>query len=93
MNTVGQLQSWAITGGGTLPELNVKCLQKGDRLPQTVDPRVATEHCFLAVDRGSMCADERVEGFRTNLYCCDGAVFDVDSKAKTIQGCQTLDRV
>ena len=52
MNAVGQLQSWAITGGGTLQKLNVKCLQKGDRLSQTVDPRVATEHYFLAVDRG-----------------------------------------
>ena len=52
---------------------------------------MATERCFLADDRG-MCADKRVGGSRGKLYRCDGAVFDVKSKAKETRGCQALVR-
>ena len=76
-----QQQSWATICGGTLPELNVRRLQIGDRFVQTADLRVATERCFLADDR-SMCAEKRVEGSRGKLYRCDGAVLDIKSKAK-----------
>ena len=76
-----QQQSWATICGGTPPELNVRRLQIGDRFVQTADLRVATERCFLADDRG-MCADKRVGGSRGKLYRCDGAVFDIKSKAK-----------
>ena len=46
-----------------------------------VGVRVATERCFL-VGLRRMCADKRVGGARANPDCCDGAVFDVDSKVK-----------
>ena len=81
-----QQQSWATTCGGAPPELNVRRLQIGDRFVQTADLRVATEQCFLTDDRG-MCADERVGGSRGKLDRCDGAVFDVKSKAKETSSC------
>ena len=39
-----------------------------------------------------MCADKRVRGSRGKLYRCDGAVFDVKSKAKKSRDCQALVR-
>ena len=87
-----QQQSCATTGGSAPPALNVRCLPKGDRLAQTADLRVATECCFLADGRG-MYVDKRVGESCAKLYRCDGAVFDVDSKAKAIRGCQALVRM
>ena len=37
-----------------------------------------------------MCADKCVGGSGAKLYRCDGAAFDVDSKAKGTRGCQAL---
>ena len=48
-----------------------------------VDLRVAIERCLFLADRRGMGAVKRVGGSRTNLDSCDGAAFDVCSKAKT----------
>ena len=91
LNIANHSQSWATICGGAPPELNVRRLQIDDRFVQTADLRVATERRFLAENRG-MCADKRVGGSRGKLYRCDGAVFDVKSKAKETRGCRALVR-